>query len=230
MVRSAPPPKVSLPDVMTAPLMAASVATLATTASSSVITSMSMTFIDLPGMSQVTSAMPSPSTSSLKFCVMVISSRCGRSVRLAGFVQHAHDAIVALEFQIVVRIVRAFTRRARSDFQQQHLAIGAVHDTVAVVDIRLEAGAVAGLQRDLTAVLDQHALAFEDVDELVLLLVPVAQRSRGTGLEFRQIHTELAQAHRIAERRLVPPGAGMPKRCRIIRRAHARLQCTDVDL
>ncbi len=144
--------------------------------------------------------------------------------------QHAHDAIVALEFQIDVGIVRALSFRARSDFQQQHVAIGAVHDTVAVVDIRLEAGAVAGLQRDLTAALDQHALAFENVDELILLLVPVKQRSRGAGLELRQIHTKLAQAHRIAERRLVPPGADIPKRCRIVWRAHARFQCADVDL
>src|SRR5258708_37981283 len=181
MVRSAPPPNVSLPEVMTAPLTAASEATLVTIASSSAITSMSMTFIDLPGISQVTSAMPSASTSSLKFCVIGCLPRCGRSVRLAGFVQHAHDAIVALEFQIDVGIVRALGFRARSDFQQQHVAIGAVHDTVAVVDIRLEAGAVAGLQRDLAAVLDQHAFAFENVDELILLLVPVAQRGRRAG-------------------------------------------------
>jgi hypothetical protein len=38
MVRSAPPPKVSLPDVTTAPLMVASAATLPTAASSSSIT------------------------------------------------------------------------------------------------------------------------------------------------------------------------------------------------
>jgi hypothetical protein len=66
MVRSAPPEKVSLPDVMTAPLMASSPATLSTILSNSSITSSVKTFIERPGMSQVTSAMPSASVSSLK--------------------------------------------------------------------------------------------------------------------------------------------------------------------
>jgi hypothetical protein len=46
--------------------MAASAATCSTIAESSSITLRSMTFIDRPGLSQVTSAMPSPSISSLK--------------------------------------------------------------------------------------------------------------------------------------------------------------------
>ncbi len=67
MVRSAPPENVSLPDVITAPLMAASPATRSTIACSSSITETSSTFIDRPGMFQVTSAMPSPSVSNVKF-------------------------------------------------------------------------------------------------------------------------------------------------------------------
>ena len=66
MVRSAPPQNVSLPEVTTAPLMAASLATFSTIASSSSITFASMTFIERPGMFQVTSAMPSASTSKVK--------------------------------------------------------------------------------------------------------------------------------------------------------------------
>ena len=76
MVRSAPPQKASLPEVMTAPLMAASAATFSTMPPSSSITSMSMTFIERPAMSQVTSAMPSASTSNLKF-VMTFNSYGG---------------------------------------------------------------------------------------------------------------------------------------------------------
>src|SRR5689334_15944558 len=66
MVRSAPPQNVSLAEVMTAPLTAASADTLSASASSSWMVAMSMTFIDLPGMSQVISAMPSASSSYLK--------------------------------------------------------------------------------------------------------------------------------------------------------------------
>ena len=67
MVRSAPPEKVSLPEVMTAPLIAASPATASMIASSSSITSSVKTFIERSGMSQVTSAMPSASVSTVKF-------------------------------------------------------------------------------------------------------------------------------------------------------------------
>ena len=66
MVRSAPPQKASLAEVITAPLMAASAVTFSTMESSSAITSMVMTFMERSAMSQVTSAMPSLSTSNLK--------------------------------------------------------------------------------------------------------------------------------------------------------------------
>ena len=69
IVRSAPPQKASLPEVMTAPLMAASVATFSTMSVSSPITSIEMTFIERPRVSQVMSAMPSASTSSLKLAI-----------------------------------------------------------------------------------------------------------------------------------------------------------------
>ena len=65
--RSAPAENASLPEVMTTPLTAASAEVCFTIASSSVIVVSSSTFIERPGMSQVTSAMPSASVSILKF-------------------------------------------------------------------------------------------------------------------------------------------------------------------
>jgi hypothetical protein len=66
MVMSAPPEKESfLPEVKTAPLTASSATTWSMIASSSSITSSVNTFIERSGMSQVTSAMPSPSTSTV---------------------------------------------------------------------------------------------------------------------------------------------------------------------
>ena len=67
IVRSAPPQNESLPEVNTAPLMAASVATRSAIAASSSMTFSSMTFIERLGMFQVTSAMPSASVSMVKF-------------------------------------------------------------------------------------------------------------------------------------------------------------------
>ena len=66
MVRSAPPEKLSLPEVITAPLMPASAATWSMILSSSSITSSVKTFIERSGMFQVTSAMPSASVSTVK--------------------------------------------------------------------------------------------------------------------------------------------------------------------
>src|SRR5437868_3029872 len=229
MVRSAPPPNVSLPEVTTAPLIAASAATLSTISLSSAITDWSITFIERPGMSQVMSAMPSPSTSSLKL-VMFVSPKVAASVRFAGFVQDAHDTVVALEFQIAARIVRAFALRARADLEQQHVALRAVHDAVAVRHVRLPAGAVTGLERDLAALFDQHALALQDVDELVLLFVPVKNRRGRAGLQLREVHAELRQADRIAERGLMAARADVAERRRIVRRTDAGFERDDVDL
>ena len=66
IVRSAPAAKPSLPEVKTAPLIASSLAILSTIWPSSPTTSALITFIDRPGMSQVTSAIPSASVSKRK--------------------------------------------------------------------------------------------------------------------------------------------------------------------
>src|SRR5205085_8473350 len=154
--------------------MAASVATFSTIPSSSSITDTSMTFMDLPGMSHVISAMPSPSTSNLKLDIRILLGRLNDSVRRAVFVQDAKDRSIAFEFQIRARIVRAFVRRARADFEQEHIRVRFVHDAVAVRHACFPAGAVAGLEDSFTLIFDQNAFALQDVDELVLLFVPMA--------------------------------------------------------
>ena len=65
--RSAPAHSASLPEVMTTPFTAASAEVCLTIASSSVTEVSSSTFIERPGVSQVTSTMPSASVSTLKF-------------------------------------------------------------------------------------------------------------------------------------------------------------------
>src|SRR6516165_4232005 len=65
--RSAPADKASLPEVMTTPFTPASAEVCLTISSSSLIEVSSSTFIERPGMSQVTSTMPSASVSTLKF-------------------------------------------------------------------------------------------------------------------------------------------------------------------
>ena len=72
--RSAPPVKEPvLPEVMTTPLTAASATISSTMASNSPMTSWVKTFIERPGMSQVTRARPSPSISMVKFSLFINS-------------------------------------------------------------------------------------------------------------------------------------------------------------
>ena len=70
---------------------------------------------------------------------------------------------------------------------------------VAVGNARLEAGRVARPQHGLAFVLDQRQLAFKEKDELVLVLVPMAQRRESAGRKHRQVDAELSQAGFIAE-------------------------------
>ena len=75
--RSAPAHSASLPEVMTTPFTAASAEVCLTISSSSVTEVSSSTFIERPGVSQVTSTMPSASVSSLKFLkAMWLLPRC----------------------------------------------------------------------------------------------------------------------------------------------------------
>src|ERR1043165_9647030 len=127
----------------------------------------------------------------------------GGSVRLAIEVKNAHGFAVALEFQVGARVVRALSLRARADFEQQHVAPGAVHDAVAVWNVSLPARALAGFQDRLAVVLDWPGTASQDLDELVFVLVPVPDRGGRAGLEPGQVHAELGEADRVAERGLV---------------------------
>ena len=75
--RSAPADSASLPEVMTTPFTAASAEVCFTIASSSLTEVSSSTFIERPGISHVTSAMPSASVSTLKFLKAMLSlPRC----------------------------------------------------------------------------------------------------------------------------------------------------------
>src|SRR5271156_2938812 len=79
IVRSAPAAKPSLPDVNTAPLIASSVAILSTIRPSSPTTSLLITFIERPGMSQVTRATPSASVSKRKLVRFMVAGLRSRS-------------------------------------------------------------------------------------------------------------------------------------------------------
>ena len=207
MVRSAPPQNASLPDVSTAPLMAASVATRSAIAASSSVTFSSMTFIERPGMFQVTSAMPSASISKVKFWKVIrvsrrrlISSRpCGQQITMNRACR-PYACSVLPRHRGRSACPRRDIRRARVSsacrFRDRPRRGPIVDQMMAVRHVGLEAGGIAGLEQRLAAVLDQNHFAFEDIDQLVFLFMPVPQRRRGARLERRQVDAELVETGR----------------------------------
>src|SRR5262245_19952974 len=97
----------------------------------------------------------------------------------------------------------AFNRRARSELEIQRVALRLVDEVMAIGNAGLEAYAIAWLEHGLATILDQHELAFEHIDEFILLLVPMAQRRRRARLQPREIDAELGEPRHIAERRLL---------------------------
>src|SRR5688572_22888626 len=89
-----------------------------------------------------------------------------------------------------------------ADFEHGGLLPRAVLQTVPVAVVGREPGAVAGPQHLLAGVGDEHDLAREDINELVLASVPVALARPRAGRQAQQIDPELRQPGRVAE-----PGA-----------------------
>src|SRR3546814_15773849 len=71
-----------------------------------------------------------------------------------------------------------------------------------------EAGGHAGLQKLLAGVGDEGELAFEHIDELVFMVVPVALRGGRAWRQAYQVHAEGLEAQRIAPRPPLPLAAG----------------------
>src|SRR5262249_35499179 len=156
IVRSAPPQKASLPEVTTAPLMAASAVTLSTNAPNSSITLVVMTFIERSAISQVISAIPSASTSSLKLAIAgsysflrVISFEIMQLVRFAVLFGVTRTLLVARDHHVDVRIMRPFRRSTRADLDENRVAVRAVHQAMTIRDAGLPCGGVAGAEHGL---------------------------------------------------------------------------------
>src|SRR5262249_1529097 len=156
-----------------------------TRSDNSTMTCRSITFIDRPGASQVTSAIPSASVATLKL-PSPIELRLLR-IGFAGTAQEAPPALIAVENQVDVGIMGALARCAGADLEVKRVARRAVDQMMAVGDPSLESGSIARLQKGFTAVLDQHDFALQHVDELVLGLMPMPQGGRCTRFQSGQV-------------------------------------------
>ena len=78
----------------------------------------------------------------------------------------------------------------------------AVDQAMAVRNAGLPGCGVAGLEHGLAVVLAQHHFAFEHVDKLVFVFVPVALRGGRARLERADVDAEMCRGRRRAPSRL----------------------------
>src|SRR5262249_14281187 len=95
---------------------------------------------------------------------------------------------------------------AGPDFEIERITLRAIDQAMAVIGAGLPAGRVASLQHGFAIVLEQHQLALEHVDELVLALMPMALGRLRAGRQARGIDAELVEAGGVAEPLARAPG------------------------
>src|SRR5437868_5608885 len=117
---------------------------------------------------------------------------------------------------------------ARADLEQLRVLIGAILQTVAVPFIGRKPGRVAGMQHLFAVIGDEHNLAREHIDELVLAGVPMALARPGAGRQPQEVDTELRQPGRVAEPGALAGTAGLVIGRRV-ERADGGFQCRGVD-
>src|SRR5690348_16246685 len=96
-------------------------------------------------------------------------------VRRAVLVREAVLAVDVRHRDVVVGVNGGFARRAVADLEIDDVAAGFVHEVMRVAGAGAKARAHAGRERRAALVGDERRMAFDDVDELVLLGVRVSQ-------------------------------------------------------
>src|SRR5512142_190842 len=100
------------------------------------------------------------------------------------------------EHHVDVRILAMILVVARADRQDLRVTGRAVLQAMPVAHSGTESGAVAGTQDLLAALGHEHDLAGQDIDELVLALMPVALARPAARRKPEQAHAELREPGR----------------------------------
>jgi len=119
------------------------------------------------------------------------------------------------ELQIVIGVGHLLIWRSIANLQVQNFLRCLIEQVVGVSGSSLEAGTHAWGQSYSPLIGVQCGVACDDVDELVLLCVRVAQRGNGIGSEARQIDAEVLKAKELAELTLLPAVHARAERFRI---------------
>ena len=94
---------------------------------------------------------------------------------------------------------------------------------------RRKARAHAGREVDLALIGDERRRAFQYIDELVLLAVPVQQRRLAAGPQAREIHAEILEAEEVAQRPLLALRHAAEERLRIVGGLRPKRSCVGFD-
>src|SRR5882724_11543637 len=135
----------------------------------------------------------------LERSIFGIGSGLPHRIGLAGLLHIALAGLVAHGAHVDVGIHGRFIRSARTDLDVNGVFLRAIDQAMTDTAIRLPAGGVARFHHSLAVVLDERDLAFEHIDEFVLVPVPVPLRRPGAGLERDQVNSKLVESHDVAE-------------------------------
>src|SRR5580692_448203 len=124
-----------------------------------------------------------------------------RSVRRPVLVPVAPLARIATgrEHHVDVGVLPMVLVRARADDEEHRIGRSAVLETVAVANPSLEPGGVPRSHRLLTLVGDEHDFSLDDVDELILVRMPVALARPDARRETNKIDAKLREPRRVAK-------------------------------
>jgi hypothetical protein len=101
--------------------------------------------------------------------------------------------------KVNIRVFGHAARVVRPYFQDYSLAVGTILKVMSVRLARLEAGACACLEKLFSCIGHQHHFAFEDVDELVVVAVPVPLTGPRAGRKAAQVHPKAGESSGSAE-------------------------------
>src|SRR5271168_4051168 len=144
------------------------------------------------------------------------------SVRRSVLMGHPPPAVDRDDREVIVGIGDRVAVGAIANLEIDDVLIGFVDQVMGVAASPLEAGARAWLQRRAAGVGDQRRLALQDVDELVLLRMRMADRGRPARFEARDVDAEIGEPERVAERPLVAPRHPRGERLGIVGAERAR--------
>src|SRR4029079_5457239 len=107
--------------------------------------------------------------------------------------------IATLDHHVDIGIVGALGRSASANFDEDGVARRAGDHAGAIRNAGLPGCRVTGLEYGFAVVLAQHYFAFEHINKLVFLFVPVALRGRRARLERTDVHAQMIADRGVAE-------------------------------